>query len=261
MKGKNSFSKREVELIESLIRQRCNADKSQQKGIRDEMRRLGFYGRDDYGVSNMTIDKFHGLIQSGKIKITDANYSNGDSVRIGEVKQKAVANQPMKTGLDAWTGERPIVLILGTFPGDKSLATHAYYQDKAHNSFYKIMESLFERPMGISDKEFITQNHIALWDCMKEADRKGSLDSNIKNYVPNEIESFLTQHPTISAIILNGTGETTRVFEQNFPINSLRKKYIIKSLPSTSNSLPKTFEEKKQSWKVVKEIIDEQIKD
>jgi hypoxanthine-DNA glycosylase len=121
------------------------------------------------------------------------------------------------------------------------------------------MESLFERPMGISDKDFITKNHIALWDCMKEADRIGSLDSNIKSYVPNEIESFLTHHPTISAIVLNGTGETTRVFEQNFPINSLMKKYKIRSLPSTSNSFPKTFEEKLQSWKIVKEIINEQI--
>lgn len=48
MKGKNSFSKREIELIESLIRQRCNADKSQQKVIRSKMRSLGFYGSDHF---------------------------------------------------------------------------------------------------------------------------------------------------------------------------------------------------------------------
>ena len=243
MKGKSSFNKREVELIESLILQRCNADKSQQKNIRSKMRNLGFYGS-DYGVKDMTIEKFHGLIESGQIKVLDA----GDERSLS-----------FKNGLEAWVGENPIVLILGTFPGEKSLASQAYYQNKSHNSFYKIMESLFERPMGISDKEFITQNHIALWDCMKEADRIGSLDSNIKSYVPNEIESFLTHHPTISAIVLNGTGETTRVFEQNFPINSLMKKYKIISLPSTSNSFPKTFEEKLQSWKIVKEIINEQI--
>jgi hypoxanthine-DNA glycosylase len=243
MKGKSSFNKREVELIESLILQRCNADKSQQKNIRSKMRNLGFYGS-DYGVKDMTIEKFHGLIESGQIKVLDA----GDERSLS-----------FKNGMEAWVGENPIVLILGTFPGEKSLASQAYYQNKSHNSFYKIMESLFERPMGMSDKEFVTQNHIALWDCMKEADRIGSLDSNIKSYVPNEIESFLTHHPTISAIVLNGTGETTRVFEQNFPINSLMKKYKIISLPSTSNSFPKTFEEKLQSWKIVKEIINEQI--
>jgi hypoxanthine-DNA glycosylase len=94
---------------------------------------------------------------------------------------------------------------------------------------------------------------------MKEADRKGSLDSNIKSYMPNEIEGFLNCHPTISTIILNGTGETTSVFEQNYPINNLMQNYKIISLPSTSNSLAKSFEEKKQSWKIVKEIIDEEI--
>ena len=243
MKGKSSFNKREVELIESLILQRCNADKSQQKNIRSKMRNLGFYGS-DYGVKDMTIEKFHGLIESGQIKVLDA----GDERSLS-----------FKNGLEAWVGENPIVLILGTFPGEKSLASQAYYQNKSHNSFYKIMESLFERPMGISDKEFITQNHIALWDCMKEADRKGSLDSNIKSYMPNEIEDFLNCHPTISTIILNGTGETTSVFEQNYPINNLMQNYKIISLPSTSNSLAKSFEEKKQSWKIVKDIIDEGI--
>lgn len=243
MKGKSSFNKREVELIESLILQRRNADKSQQKNIRSKMRNLGFYGS-DYGVKDMTIEKFHGLIESGQIKVLDA----GDERSLS-----------FKNGLEAWVGENPIVLILGTFPGEKSLASQAYYQNKSHNSFYKIMESLFERPMGISDKEFITQNHIALWDCMKEADRKGSLDSNIKSYMPNEIEGFLNCHPTISTIILNGTGETTSVFEQNYPINNLMQNYKIISLPSTSNSLAKSFEEKKQSWKIVKEIIDEEI--
>ena len=243
MKGKSSFNKREVELIESLILQRCNADKSQQKNIRSKMRNLGFYGS-DYGVKDMTIEKFHGLIESGQIKVLDA----GDERSLS-----------FKNGLEAWVGENPIVLILGTFPGEKSLASQAYCQNKSHNSFYKIMESLFERPMGMSDKEFVTQNHIALWDCMKEADRKGSLDSNIKSYMPNEIEGFLNCHPTISTIILNGTGETTSVFEQNYPINNLMQNYKIISLPSTSNSLAKSFEEKKQSWKIVKEIIDEEI--
>lgn len=75
MKGRNLFSKREVELIESLIQQRCNADSSQQKGIRNKMRKLGFYGS-DYGVIDMTIEKFYGLIKSGEITISDSNDFN-----------------------------------------------------------------------------------------------------------------------------------------------------------------------------------------
>ena len=122
------------------------------------------------------------------------------------------------------------------------------------------METLFDRPVGISDKDFITQNHIALWDCMKEADRKGSLDSNIKSYVPNEIERFLALYPTITTIVLNGTGETTKIFEQYFAVAKMGQKYRVISLPSTSNSLAKALDEKLEAWRIVKEIIDEQIK-
>ena len=51
MKGKNLFNKKEIELIESLIIKRCNAEKSQQKNIRSKMRDLGFYGS-DYGITD-----------------------------------------------------------------------------------------------------------------------------------------------------------------------------------------------------------------
>ena len=91
---------------------------------------------------------------------------------------------------------------------------------------------------------------------MKEADREGSLDTSIKDYVPNEIEKFLFLHPTITTIILNGTGKTTQIFEKNFSIADLSQKYKILSLPSTSNSMAITFEEKLKSWSVVKDIIN-----
>ena len=255
MKGKNIFSKREIELIESLIIKRCNAEKAKQKNIRSKMRDLGFYGS-DFGISNMTIDKFHRLIDNGEIQISDGKRFVKQSAVVVEKKMLPLGREQMKIGLQAWYGENPKVLILGTFPGEKSLAAQAYYQNKSHNSFFKIMENLFGRPMGMSDKEFITSNRIALWDCMKEADREGSLDSNIQGYAPNDIDGFLVAHPSISAIILNGTGETTKVFEQNFSADSLKWNCKIISLPSTSNSLGKPFEEKLQLWKVVKEIVE-----
>ena len=149
MKGKSVFSNREVELIESLIRQRCNAAKSQQKNIRSRMRDLGFYGS-DYGVKEMTIEKFHGLIKSGFIKVSDAGQFISKPAIKTVVSKNNEGNHSLKTGLEAWVGENPIVLILGTFPGEKSLSAQAYYQDRAHNSFYKIMETLFDRPVKIS---------------------------------------------------------------------------------------------------------------
>ena len=255
MKGKSVFTKREVEQIVSLIRQRCSAGRNEQKQIRAKMRRIGFYGQDDFGIFDMTEEKFFRLIESGRIEVSDGDIAIVPAIQ-PQREKTPVTSSDLKTGLDAWCGEKPIVLILGTFPSEKSLTTQAYYQNKSKNSFYRIMENLFERQNGMSDKDFIINNHIALWDCMKEADREGNLDANIKDYVPNDVEKFLFLHPTITTIVLNGTGDTTKTFEQNFSIVELKRRFKILSLPSTSNSRPMSFEEKLKSWRKIKEIVE-----
>ena len=257
MKGKNEFTQNEINEIVSLIRKISSTSTPQkkQKQIRDKMRRIGFYGRDDFGISDMTEEKFYGLIESKKIIIKDSS-----KAKVPPVSSKReiipLTHNSFKLGLEAWCGETPYVLILGTLPGEKSLAAQAYYQNKSHNSFYRIMESLFERQSGMSDQDFIINNHIALWDCMKEADREGSLDANIKGYVANDVEKFLSLHPTITTIVLNGIGDTTKTFEKNFSVEELKHRYRILSLPSTSNSNSINFNEKLNSWRIIKEIVE-----
>ena len=255
MKGKNEFTQIEINEIVDLIRKRCSADREEQKRIRADMRRIGFYGRDDFGIFDMTEEKFYRLIESKKIIIKDSSKAKVSPV-LSRRETNPLAYNNLKHGLEAWCGETPYVLILGTLPGEKSLAAQAYYQDKSHNSFYRIMESLFERQSGMSDKDFIINNHIALWDCMKEADREGSLDANIKGYVANDVEKFLSLHPTITTIVLNGKTDTTKKFEENFSVDELKHRYRILSLPSTSNSNPINFNEKLNSWRIIKEIVE-----
>ena len=255
MKGKNEFTQSEINEIVALIRQRCSAVSGEQTKIRNKMRRIGFYGKDDFGVYDMTEEKFYSLIKSGIITI-----NNSGTAKVPPVSSKRETNPPaynnLKNGLEAWCGETPYVLILGTFPSEKSLAAQAYYQNKSNNSFYRIMESLFERQSGMSDKDFIINNHLALWDCTKNADRKGSLDANIKDYVPNDVEKFLSLHPTITTIVLNGKTDTTKKFEENFSVDELKHRYRILSLPSTSNSNSINFNEKLNSWRIIKEIVE-----
>ena len=255
MKGKNEFTQIEINEIVDLIRQRCSAPQSEQTKIRNKMRRIGFYGRADFGISDMTEEKFYRLIESKKIIIKDSSKAKVSPV-LSRRETNPLAHNNLKHGLEAWCGETPYVLILGTFPSEKSLTAQAYYQNKSHNSFYRIMESLFERQSGMSDKDFIINNHLALWDCMKNADRKGSLDANIKDYVPNDVEKFLSLHPTITTIVLNGIGDTTKTFEKNFSVEELKHKYSILSLPSTSNSNSINFNEKLNSWRIIKEIVE-----
>lgn len=67
MKGKNVFTKQEIEELRELIRQRVKADRYAQKRIRDKMRKIGFYGGDDFGIIDMTIEKFDKLIADKRI--------------------------------------------------------------------------------------------------------------------------------------------------------------------------------------------------
>ena len=63
MKGKNHFTEKEIACLRELISVRCNTiSKSKQKTIRDKMRDIGFYGRDDFGIIDMTIEKFESLV-------------------------------------------------------------------------------------------------------------------------------------------------------------------------------------------------------
>ncbi len=69
MKGKKVFNVAEINLLKSLIRQRNNADHAKQKSIRNQMRAIGFYGRDDWGINDCQVSDLENLIASGQIRV------------------------------------------------------------------------------------------------------------------------------------------------------------------------------------------------
>jgi hypothetical protein len=71
MKGKAEFTKTEIEELRRLIILRNKATKSEQKNIRNKMRKMEFYGRDDWEITNMQISDLDMLIKLKKITITD----------------------------------------------------------------------------------------------------------------------------------------------------------------------------------------------
>ena len=69
MKGKDTFTLSEISELRSLIKDRIKANKSRQKGIRAKMRRIGFYGSDDFGITDLQPSDFERLISSGRVKV------------------------------------------------------------------------------------------------------------------------------------------------------------------------------------------------
>ncbi len=75
MKGKNVFTAAEADQLRDLIKKRPHASRDEQKKIRNQMRAIGFYGRDDWGIQDCHLSDFEALIQSGQIKIVDSRQS------------------------------------------------------------------------------------------------------------------------------------------------------------------------------------------
>ena len=127
------------------------------------------------------------------------------------------------------------ILILGSMPGSKSLEQQQYY---AHpqNRFWKVMGYICDEPK-LNEFNYnlklktLLKNNIALWDTIKTCNRKGSLDSDIKNEIPNDLRNLLENYPNIKTICLNGN-KSFVAFKKYFP--DLMGKYCCHKMPSTS---------------------------
>lgn len=138
----------------------------------------------------------------------------------------------LKTSFPPITSPEIKILILGSIPGDRSIAENEYY-GHPQNRFWRLMAELTnsEPPESYSDKkQILLQNRIALWDVAHKANRKGSLDSAIKNAEPNDIEAFIARHPRLKVIGFNG--RKAEALYNRFFDRKVELKYY--SLPSTS---------------------------
>ena len=100
---------------------------------------------------------------------------------------------------------RSKILILGSFPSVRSREQQFYYAH-AQNRFWRVISAVFEQnvPNTIDEKrEFLLQNGVALWDCIKCCDINGSADSSIKNAQANDIGMIL-RSSDIKAVFTNG---------------------------------------------------------
>uniref|UniRef100_A0A7S3JUL6 Uracil-DNA glycosylase-like domain-containing protein n=1 Tax=Aureoumbra lagunensis TaxID=44058 RepID=A0A7S3JUL6_9STRA len=131
----------------------------------------------------------------------------------------------------------PHTLILGTQPSDNSLKHGSYYMTNA-NAFWHIAGDAlgFRRGFHIDNRteavdfirahifhqnpiynyeqavEKLTSRGYAVWDVLIESERKGSLDSDIKNAIGNDLPSFLAMYPTINKICFASGASSARFF-------------------------------------------------
>ncbi|MDP2822088.1 MAG: DNA-deoxyinosine glycosylase [Sulfuritalea sp.] len=151
------------------------------------------------------------------------------------------------TGLAPVIDEGARVLILGSFPSAASLAAQQYY---AHpqNQFWRILGAVLGQPLKEMDYPAriaaVQAAGIAIWDVYASCERAGSLDTAIRDAVPNPLAALQESAPALRRICFNGRTAARRIRE----VEALGFEALV--LPSTSPANARcSFENKLVAWR------------
>ena len=138
------------------------------------------------------------------------------------------------------------MLVLGSLPGDASLAAARYYAHPG-NGFWRLMGAVTGVALpGLAYEDrlaALADARIALWDTIGSARRVGSLDSAIADARANDLAAFVATLPALRAVGLNG-GLAARHGTRALAGTGL----ALVPLPSSSAANTARFEVKREAW-------------
>ena len=165
-------------------------------------------------------------------------------------------NQAPKIGLPPIARSDARLFVLGSLPGDASLAARQYY---AHpqNQFWRLLGGVLGeelRGMPYEQRlERLAKHRVGLWDVIASAVRPGSLDQAIRDPAHNQIERLLHDYPDLRAIAFNG-GTSARIGRKLIGADDHRLTLI--DLPSSSPANTRPFAEKAAAWTELRRILN-----
>jgi hypoxanthine-DNA glycosylase len=156
----------------------------------------------------------------------------------------------MKVGLPPIARTNARLFILGSLPGEASLAARRYY---AHpqNQFWRLLDSVLGDDLHSlpyeQRLERLGEYRIGLWDVVGSAIRRGSLDQAIRLANHNRIGQLAHDYPDLEAIAFNGA---TAASIGRKMMGELSHVELI-DLPSSSPANTRPFAEKATAWAVI----------
>ncbi len=140
------------------------------------------------------------------------------------------------------------VLILGSLPGEVSLAQGQYYANR-QNQFWRLVgDILGEDLVGMEYAvrlQTLLAHHVGLWDVVAEAKREGSLDSNIRDHAGNDLVGLIESLPKLAVIAFNG-GTAERIGVK--ALGQQGGHHHVVRLPSSSPAHTLPYAQKLQAW-------------
>ena len=164
---------------------------------------------------------------------------------------------PPSRGMRYFADARTRVLVVGTLPGQASLAARQYYA-QPQNAFWRVIEDLHGVPRTLPYRQRVAallEHGIGVWDVCASAHRPGSLDSSIarESIVANDFARLYRRWPGIGLVCFNGATAATLYRKLVLPTLDTATawiRYVV--LPSTSPahaSMP--YAEKLERWRTV----------
>lgn len=146
--------------------------------------------------------------------------------------------------------ERTQVLVLGSLPGEQSLAASQYY---AHprNQFWRLIGAVTGQEIASLPYEArlaaLLRAGVGLWDTVASARRTGSLDMAIRHHQPNDLAMLADTLPRLRAIAFNGQ-KSASIGRALLPGGQ----FALLDLPSSSPAFTLSFEEKLARWLAIR---------
>ncbi len=113
-----------------------------------------------------------------------------------------------RAGLPSVSRPDARVLILGSFPGQRSLAEQRYYAHGQNRFWPALADVIGVTPSAPYDERLraLLRRGLALWDVLERCERPGSMDTAIvrASETPNDFGAFFAQHAQVHAVCFNG---------------------------------------------------------
>lgn len=139
------------------------------------------------------------------------------------------------------------LLILGSLPGEQSLAAGRYYANP-RNQFWRLTGAVIGsniEPLPYEQRlTALLAAGIGLWDSVASATRQGSLDGAIRGHEANDLATLAASLPQLRAVAFNG--QKSAAIGRFALAEHIDLAFV--TLPSSSPALTLPFEAKRAEW-------------
>ena len=171
------------------------------------------------------------------------------------IARSMIAGETLKRGMPPIAGRETRLFILGSLPGDASIAAQHYYAHPT-NQFWRLLGEALSEPLAEFGHEAriarLAERKIGLWDVVAVAERAGSLDGAIRNAAPNPIATLLLDYPKIEAIAFNGKAAARAGRRMLGKAGNV----VLIDLPSSSAAFTWPFADKAAVWRALADHCD-----